>query len=193
MKSVMLFVVAAFALAACGGGGAPISNKQDAAKVAQRLESMGAGSTSKMSQTLNAGAINVDVNGQSGKLSASIDLQTNITGSGVDMAYTIDATITGFSPDGKNTYDGTEHESYTVHASTLGGTSTGSVAVALKSDVTVSGEYAGHVKTDLTMTLDATAMTGSASVSMVLNGTIIVDGTTYTYDNETLTVDASSK
>jgi hypothetical protein len=190
MKTLMLLVVAAFALAACGGGGAPVSSKQDAAKVAQRLQSMGTSSTT--AQSLTAGLINVNVNGKSGKMSASVDMQTNMSGTGVDISYAIDATFSGYSPDGKNTYDGTEHESYTVHAGSLGGTASGSVTVTINSDVTVSGEYASKVKVDLTMTLDATAMTGSGSVSMVLNGTVIADGTTYTFDHETISVEASS-
>ena len=191
MKSLMLLVVAAFALAACGGGGAPVSSKQDAAKVVQRLQSMGTSSTT--AQSLTAGIINVNVNGKSGKLSASYDMQVNINGSSVDTSYTIDATFSGYSPDGKNTYDGTEHESYVVHAGTLGGTASGSVVMTIKSDVTLSGEYSGKVNIDLTMTIDAAAMTSSASVAMELNGTVTADGTTYTFDHENITVDASSK
>ncbi|HEY3447786.1 MAG TPA: hypothetical protein VGK67_15630 [Myxococcales bacterium] len=192
MKSLkrMMLGVLALSLAACGGS---IQNKQDAVTVLQRMESMGAGSGSTKQGLDSKKFFNSTVNlqGQSGTATCEVSTDIVTTDTSVDMTFDISATLKAFSPDGKNTYDGTETLNYTLKAGLLGGAS-GSVAMTVKADMTVAGDYNNHVNADVTMTLDASVVSATnGTVKMVVDGTITADGTTYTYDNETFTVAVS--
>lgn len=191
MKTLKLTMLGALSLtlAACGGGS--IQNKQDAAKVLQRMESLGAGSTTQK-QGLGSQlytSVNVSIPGQSGSATCQVGCDTVYTDTSVDMTFDLAATMKAFSPDGKNTYDGTENLHYTVRAGLLGETATGSVAMTVQADMQVAGDYNNHVKADVTMTVDASAVAATTgSVKMTIDGTITVDGTVYTYDHESYEV-----
>lgn len=202
MKTMKMLIlgVAAVALASCGGGdeGKAISSKEDAAKVVQRLSSTGAafqpspsGSGQKFFDFETSGETSVDGKSGSAKIKYTMKLSTTGTVSNVD--YVLDILFSDFSSDEKNTYDGTEKLTYKIDAATSGSTSTAKVAMKIEADLKMTGEYAGDVKANVTMTVDASSVTAtSGSVTMVLDGTITADGTTYTYNNETITVSATA-
>ncbi|MGC4121846.1 MAG: hypothetical protein QM765_46160 [Myxococcales bacterium] len=185
---VMMLGVLSLSLAACGGS---IQNKQDAAKVLQRMESMGAGSTTqKQGLGSNVFTGTVQLQGQ-GTATCEVSTDLAYTTTSVDVTIDVAATMKGFSPDGKNTYDGTESLHYVLSTGVTDTTATGSVLMTVKADMQVGGEYNNHVKADVTMALDASVVAATTgTVKMTLNGTIVVDGTTYTYDHESYEVSA---
>ncbi len=189
MKSLKLTVlgVLSLALAACGGS---IQSKEDAVKVLQRLESMGAGaSTSRQGLTEKLFTFGVNLPGESGTASCQVSTDLVTTETSVEMTFDISATMKAFSPDGRNSYDGTESLHYTLSAGVTDTTATGSVSMTVVADMQVAGDYNNHVTADVTVTLDARAIAAtSGTVTMTVDGTITADGTTYTYDPETFEI-----
>lgn len=183
-----LVLVMAMALAACGGS---VGSKEDAAKVVQRLESIGAGSTSAVQSGLTSKLVNVTVTGKSGSATAAVDVDMDISLTSIAFNYTVDLTFKDFSPDGDNYYSGTEKLIFTLNAASSENSATGSVAMTLKANVETKGEYNSTLAVDLTMSLDASVIKAtSGKVSMTLNGTVTADGKTYAYDHEQLEVSA---
>jgi len=194
MKSLKLLTLGALSLslAACGGS---IQNKEDAVKVLQRMESMGAGSSSGMDQGLGSNLImsnTVSLSGQSGTATCEVSLDIPFLGDeSAQMTYDVRATMSNFSPDGVNTYDGTESLHWVLAASATENEASASASMTMTADMTVAGDYNNHVVANVTLTMAASVVAAtSGSATMTIDGTITVDGTTYTYDNETFTVEA---
>lgn len=174
-----------FALSACSGG---IGSKDDAAKALNRLM-MASSSASTMSQASTPGLTSklavgstVTVSGKSGTATVKMTAQGGATGA----TATLDIAFSGFSADGKNTFEGTE--TYSSVTALSGGSL--SVSNKMVANVKMSGEYNAQIVSDVTVALSMTEMSATGGkISMVINGTITADGKTYTFDNETFLVE----
>ncbi|MBI5547159.1 MAG: hypothetical protein HY901_25035 [Deltaproteobacteria bacterium] len=187
---VALLGLAAVALASCGGSS--VSSKEDAAQVMQRMTSMGAQSN-QLQQGLGSALVNtVSLNGESGSATASVTSNVTTTGTSVQRDVDVDLTFNQFSPDGDNTYDGTEEMTWSVVIAAGEQAANVSTVSTLKANMTISGEYNATVVADVTIKMNVSAMAASGgSVTMVIDGTFVADGKTYTFDDETFQVTAS--
>jgi hypothetical protein len=187
MKSLKSFAVgSALALSACSGG---IGSKQDAAQALSRLmvaSSVASSQSQSQASALQKLTINgtVTVSGRSG--TATVTMKAS-GGSG-DPSAALDIAFSGFSADGKNTFDGTQE--YSV-ATALSGLSA-AVTTSMNADVTMSGEYDAKMTCDVTIAMNAALTSTSGKFSMTINGTVTADGKTYTFENESFEVDVQS-
>lgn len=169
----------ALALVACG---TPVSSKADAAKAAQQLYGAGSAANSGTSSSPLLGGfdtnVSLTVTGKSG--TAKVTVQASTGGTGADVIEEI--AYDHFSADGKNTFNGTITQTVSAH-----GDATGSdTSIKMVGKVTMSGDYDSVLDVDYTESVKA----GTSGVSIVLDGKIIADGTTYLWANETLSASA---
>ncbi len=184
-------VVVALALVGCGSG---IGSKQDAAGAMQRLSvasssaSVGA-QQSPLTSKLKAGGT-ATVSGKSG--SATVTYNGTVTDGGLSSTMSFHVVYAGYSADGKNTFDGTEDFSTKTAISVNPGSVSADVEMAMQGSVTMKGDYDSKVDFNIKSTASAASLSASGGqVAVKLDGTVTADGQTYTFNNETLTVDAS--
>lgn len=186
MKSLKSLAFASIlALGACSGG---IESKEDAAKAVNRLmmasssaSTMAGASTPGLTSVFSAGAA-VTVNGRSGTARVKATAEGSFTG----VSASLDIAFSGFSADGKNTFDG--DSSYSNIAAFSGPSF--SLNKKLLANVKMSGEYNAQVICDVTVAMSATAVSATGpKVTMVINGTVTAHGKTFRFDNETFSVD----
>lgn len=185
-----LTLTTAFSLAACGGGGGSISNKQDAAQAAYAVQQTGDDVQGRQSQGLFAAQFDpgggvtteYDVDGASGK--ASVKLEATVTEADVQARYTV--TYDAYSSDGVDFIDG--QVVYTSRVITSGADV--SVSHEEKGLVTISGSQDAVLDLDVAFRVDVAGSTGS--VTVVVDGTVTADGETFSYSDESLSLTAAT-
>lgn len=190
MKQVLRVGIALLAgLGLMGCGGRPLAPGKEAAAGALFQSSRGTnGATGMLAQVMNAGA------------GATTDIKVSCTRGGtvavkvtVDTAnpassIVYDLTYDGCSFDGHTSMKGTLHMTFDV----LSSSTSIQLALHLQGRVEFWGDISDHIDVDVTETVSETDLTtGGANVSLVLNGTISDSSGTYTYANETVTIDGS--
>lgn len=185
MKALrFLAVTSIFSLGACSGG---IDSKEDAATALNRLmmassnaSTMAGASTAGLTSMFSVDAA-VTVNGRSG----TATVKTTAAGSFTGASASLDIAFSGFSADGKNTFDGNETYS---NVAAFSGTSF-SVNRKLVADVKISGEYNAQMTCDVNVAMSATAQSETGGkVTMVIDGTVTAQGRTFRFENETFSV-----
>ncbi len=181
MNRVYLAVVVALSLSACGSA---ITSKQDAANAMQRL-----GSAASSVDNGSGGGSGFSAGGtvQGKKGTATVSMNASVSGGSTAAGY--DIAFHGYSADGNNTYDGT----LTVSTSVNVGTNGVQVLYKMKGNVTSSGEYNSTMVVDITETASVTSFSdhSGGQVNVTLDGFVTADGSTYTWNNEAVTVTAS--
>jgi hypothetical protein len=195
-----LVVLSSLAMAACGAGGAPLGGgKQGAAQAVFQASQAGRGAsgTGGLLQLLQQRAVNVStiVKGDAGG-SAAVTVDVGATQGATSVAVTI--AYSDFSEDGKNRYNGTMSVTVKVGDSGTGVDGLthihGSVQVAMKGKLTISGDVSDFVDADITESVDFSALQGGGNaVSVVIDGGITTSSAAYQYAHESVSVSSSAE
>lgn len=192
--SVSMLAAAAFALAACGKSGPPITNQQQAGAAAMGANQAAGSAADGSSGAMKAGplawalqaltsvqtsstvscpkggkvtaTVNVNVGQQTGNLSYDISFD----GCTIDFDDPSTATVEA----NPLTYDGT----FTLTIDATGTDSGGSVAIEMKGDLDLSGAFGDSIDMDIQISGSSTDGTGQVSVS----GSIKTDEASYSFD-----------
>ena len=187
-RKIRLALVAllALGLAACGGEetGGPASAKADAAKAIQRLYAANKAASTGNSSSSGLGSRysseeTTTVEGKQGKATVTTTIESNV-GTTVTNNITHEILYEDFSSDGTNVFNGSE----TMVLDQSVGESDVNQVIAMKGDVTMTGEYDTRLVHDVTMTQDISG----DSVSMTLTGTVDTDADTFSFSGESFDV-----
>ncbi len=181
-------IILCLGLAACGGSGgegAPVSSKNDAAQATYRTQQTGDALQSQQSQSLVVAqdipgigddgvntTTDFEIDGMDGK--ASVSLEAAVTGGDVKTKYTI--VYDTYSGNGVDYIDGTVV--YTTEVETSGAGA--SVNHTVKGTTVIWGTQAATLDMDTTLSVTA----GAAGASVTMDGTVIADGETFTFDGD---------
>ncbi len=176
-------------LAACGGGGKLGGGKEGAAQAL--FQTTSALSSARKSSTggLRSGAdLNATVT-VPGRHGGTAKVEMKLTS--IPFAGTVDSTITydKFNVDGKNTFDGTLTTSLATEGSAAGASAT----LKIKGKVTVAGDVNDFLDADVTQKLTVDVLNSThGKVSLSLDGSIATSSESFTYQNETLSIDVDA-
>jgi hypothetical protein len=175
MRHVLVALCGGVLLAGCG---AKIGSKQDAANAIHSLTLAG---NAAYTNTNNGANVNATVTGKNGG-TATVSISTTSSNA------TMTVNFNNFD-DGRNTFNGSMtyafDATYTSSSVNLGWMMNGTV--------TMSGSYNDTLSVNnLTETVSVVELAqNSGQVSVNLNGTVIADGDTYTFSNESWNVTVS--
>lgn len=190
MKNLAIALVSTvFTLTACGGSsgpGASVDDKASAADAAYRLQNTNDGVRSRTGRGLSPAqaipgiggdGVNVDqtftIEGETG--TAELVEKVDVSSGDVSTEFTVK--YHGFSLDGVNTLDGEVTQRVLVSS----GENSASVKTELVGSIDVTGELTTSLDIDLSTEVEASG----SSASVKLNGQVVADGVTYTYDGDT--------
>ncbi|MCK6552450.1 hypothetical protein L6R52_41865 [Myxococcota bacterium] len=190
MKNLAIALVSTvLTLTACGGAsgpGASVDDKASAADAAYRLQNTNDGVRSRTGRGLapaqalpgigGDGSVSVDqtltIEGETG--TAELVEKVDVSSGDVSTEFTVK--YHGFSLDGVNVLDGE------ITQRVLVSTSEGSASV--KTELVGSIDVTGELTTSLVLDVSTEVEASGTSASVKLDGQIIADGVTYTYDGE---------
>jgi hypothetical protein len=197
MKNLAIaFVSTVLTLTACGGAsgpGASVDDKASAADAAYRLQNTNDGVRSQSGRGLSPAqalpgvgpdGVTVDqtltIEGELG--TAELIEKVDVSSGDVSTEFTVK--YHGFSLDGLNVLDGE------VTQRVLVSTSAGSASV--KTELEGSLDVTGELTTTLVLDVSTEVEASGTSASVKLNGQIVADGVTYTYDGESFDLSGHS-
>lgn len=189
MKKLIAVTVfgVAMSLLGCGGGAKLAANKQATADAFYSASRAGTGaggqSLLEIARQNASGSVDVTANcDHGGKATIHYTFDTNNTSGDL----TFDLIFAGCNDNGKTAVDGTLHTTLSVSATDT----SAALAYAMKGKITFSGEVSDFIDADITETISATVTSTTASASVTLNGSLTTSSGSYTWTNETVTVNA---
>lgn len=197
-----VLAAAAVALSACGGSGAKLKDKQEAAK-AMYQATEGSGKSGQgvihglvnrakalRAQALASGATSVDASvtadcAHGGSATLKVDTDgTYSTDTSVTLAF--DISYDSCNEDGKNTIDG----DMTMGIYLAADSSSFEAKFGMKGKIDIDGEISDSLDANIT---ESVGVNGTSNqVTVMIDGTIKTDGQTYTYTKESITFDANA-
>lgn len=204
-----LLAVATTALVACGGGAKLGGGKEGAAKALFEASQPAGQGGNKSSQGLNVSGLGLNVSGLvdprtlvSGADTAlevavdcakggSVKLKLDLTSTGSQTgAFKYDVEYKDCSEDGVNSFKG----KMTMEFSFAGTGTSLDMSMRLKGKIELSGDIDDFIDADVTETISLAATSAtSGTVSVKLNGTIKTSDGSYTYANESITINAGGE
>lgn len=187
MNRIILFAFVAVGLVACGPGAKIGGGKQGAAEALYAASTPSKASADKTASPVDIGNIsfNCPLGGSAQLVGVGVAIDLTGGGANVGQKLTIQFNSCGLAKAdvGTAVYNG--QMTFTQQVLTNAGTA--AVNQVIKGKVSVQGAFDDFVDADVTQSLAVSALSGNATVSMSLKGTIATSAGSFTYD-EMLTI-----